>query len=119
MEKNDKTRSVFNEFVKCNLKSEHFFNNQTLDKRLDILNTYWDYLEYLKHEQDRSISFIVETVLPEIKEYVASMQFMLFSKKSILAAENKIIHMLSEFREVLPEKGYIDKTINGGIQKAL
>ena len=55
MIKNDKIRTNFNEFVKHNLKSEHFFKNQTPDKQSDILNTYWDYLEKIKHEEDRNI----------------------------------------------------------------
>ncbi|HHT9109072.1 MAG TPA: hypothetical protein ACFYD9_10545 [Candidatus Wunengus sp. YC64] len=119
MIKNDKTRTNFNEFVKHNLKSEHFFKSLSPDKQLDILNTYWDYLEKIKHEKDRSISFIVEIVLPFIKKYTDSKQFLCFSTKSILTTTNIANNTLSEFKDVLPEKGYIKKTLHGGIQKVL
>lgn len=119
MIKNDKTCVNFNEFVKQNLKSEHFFKSQSPDKQLDILNTYWDYLEKIKHEEDRSISFILEILMPSIKKYTDSKQFCCFSTESIITTRNKVNNTLSNFKDFLPEKDYIKKTMHGGIQNAL
>lgn len=116
---NDKTCSNFNEFVKHNLKSEHLFKGQTPEKQSDILNTYWDYLEKIKHEEDRSISFILEILFPSIKKYTDSKQFCCFSTESIITTRNKINNTLSQFKDVLPEKGYIKKKMYDGIQKVL
>ncbi len=119
MTRNDKTRMSFNDFVKQNLKSEHFFRNQSPDKQSDILNTYWDYLDKIKHEKDRSISFIIEILLPSIKKYTDGKQFRCFSTEGIVTTRNIINNTLLEFKDVLPEKGYLMKTLSGGIQRAL
>lgn len=119
MAEDDKTRASFNAFVESNLKSEHLFKSHTKEKQTDILNTYWDYLERLKHQKDRSISFALEIVLPSILNYVGNKQFWCVSTKGILATASKIKNVVSDFKEVLPEEGYIQKTMHGGIQKAL
>jgi len=117
--KNDKTRTNFNEFVKHNLKSKHFFTSLAPEKQSNILNIYWDYLDKIKHEEDRSISFILEILIPSIKKYTDSKQFCCFSKKSITATRKTIDITLSQFNNFLPEKGYIKKSIHDGIQKIL
>lgn len=119
LNKSAKTGEVFNDFVKNNLKSEHFFRSQSQDKQLDILNIYWDYLDKIKHETDRNISFILQIILPSIKKYIKSKQFLLFSTKSISALTNEAENSLINFRDVLPEKDYFKKAISGGIQKVL
>lgn len=117
--KNDKTRMNFNEFVKHKLKSKHFFMSLAPEKQSDILNTYWDYLDKIKHEEDGSISLILEILIPSIKKYTDSKQFCCFSKKSITATRNKINITLSQFNDFLPEKNFIKKSIHDGIQKIL
>jgi len=119
MIKNNETKTYFNDFVKHNLKSKHFFKSQIPEKQSDILNTYWDYLDKIKHEEDVSISYILEILIPSIKKYTDSKQFCCFSKKSITATRKKIDITLSQFNDFLPEKGYIKKSIHDGIQKIL
>lgn len=52
----DKTKNSFNDFVKLKLKSEFSFTNKSQDEQVDILSTYWDYLDKLDHEENRIIS---------------------------------------------------------------
>jgi len=119
LNKSIKTGEVFNDFVKNNLKSEHFFRSQSKDKQLDILNTYWDYLDKIKHKEDRSIAFILQIILPSIKKYIKRKQFLLFSTKSIRMLTNEAEDSLIDFRDVLPEKDFLEKAIRGGIQKVV
>ena len=117
--KNERTRRTLNEFVKNNLKSVHFFENQNADKQIDILNTYWDYLDKIQHETDRVISSAIELVIPFIKKYIYKRQFLFFSKRNV----NKLIawetSILDNYKNILPEKEYWKKFISGGIQRAL
>lgn len=110
---------VFNDFVKNNLKSELLFRRQSQDKQLDILNIYWNYLDKIKHQTDRDISFILQIILPSIKKYIKRKQFLLFSTKDIKSLTNKVEDSLIDFQDILPEKDYLSKAVNGGIQKAL
>lgn len=119
MIKNDTTQTNFNEFVKNNLKSEHLFKSQTPEKQSDTLNIYWDYLDKIKHEEDRNISFILEILFPSLTKYTDSTQFCCFSKESIITTKNKINRTLSQFKDVVPEKGHIKKKMHYGIQKVL
>jgi hypothetical protein len=119
LNKNIKTSEVFNDFVKNNLKSEHFFKSQSPDKQIDVLKIYWDYLDKIRHETDRNIFFILEIILPSIKKYINRKQFLLFSTKGIKTLTNKVENSLTNFQDVLPEKDYLNKAISGGIQKAL
>ena len=109
LNKSTTTEEVFNDFVKNNLKSEHFFRSQSQDKQIDILSIYWDYLDKIKHKTDRSISFILQIILPSIKRYIKRKQFLFFSTKSVRILTNEAEDSLINFRDVLPEKDFLKK----------
>lgn len=117
--KNGMTQRAFNEFVKSNLKSQYFFNQKTPEAQQDILNTYWDYLDKLKHEGDRNICFVIDAFVPHVKEYIKGKQFLFFSKKSIEKSLLAIEKSVSDFRDALPEKKTPNDIASGGIQRAL
>ena len=119
LEKNEKMRLDFNKFVKQNLKSEHYFKSQTLEKQKDILNTYSDYLYSLKKEADRSISFIRDLLLLAIEQYIARRDFIFYSKKDVNHTIKLIYSRLEEFKDILPAGDFIPKSIKGGIQKVV
>jgi hypothetical protein len=117
--RNIAVQKTFNEFVKNNLKSQHLFNQKTQDAQRDVLNIYWDYLDKLRHKGDRNICFIIDRIVPHIKEYIKEKQFLFFSKKSIKRSLIKIESAIFDFKDVLPEKNMLKNIANGGIQKAL
>lgn len=116
--KNDATQKAFNNFVKENLKSQHLFSQKNLEQQQDILSTYWDYLDRIKHEMDRNISNII-LLYPVIEKYIAEKQFLLFRKRSIIESFAKTEQVISDYNDVLPERDFVQNIGNGGIQNAL
>ncbi len=110
---------ILNELVKGNLKSELQFNSKKEDEKLDILNTYWDYLDDILRKIDRLNGFIIYALIPILTTYKSRFRFKYFSQKNI--TENlKLINQLHvEFKVLIPTKEQIANNINNGIQKEL
>lgn len=116
MHQSQSTKTAFNEFVKLNLKSQHSFNLKTPEEQLDILSTYWDYLERLLHQLDRTIS-LINIALPNIKKYSSGLQFKIFSKKNINEIFEKIDSVLKKYQNDLPPNNFMEKLSQGGGMK--
>jgi hypothetical protein len=115
--KNVGTQKCFNNFVIKNLKSHLIFTQKSSEEQTDILNTYWDYLSKLEHEEDRIIFHVLYSMVPEVKKYISEPQFIFFSKQSVnhmIMAINKIS---LEYRDVLCDENEMKKVLTGGIQK--
>lgn len=117
--KNENNRISLNAFVKANLKSMHDFLSKTEEKQKDILHTYHNYLTSLDHESKRTIYLIVNTIIPSMSSYINSCRFLLFSTKSIKKTLLEIERHVKSNSELIPEEGYMEKVIHGGIQGEL
>ena len=115
----DDNRSHLNEFVKQNLKSTHFFLTREKEKQDDILYTYHDLMTTLNHECNRVILFAAETMLPILNKYISNKQFALFSTSNAKKIINKTQSIIVEYKDVIPESGYMGKVKHGGIQGEL
>lgn len=115
----DTNRLNLNDFVKNNLKSRHEFTNFSADRQNDILNTYWDYLESIKHEENRLIAFISMIMVPKMKSYAREFRFLLFSTKAVKAILVKIEKDQTEYAELIPANDFFERSKIGGIQSAL
>lgn len=115
----DKTRKSLNEFVKLNLKSELSFENKSQDEQIDILSTYWDYLDKLDHEKNRTIAFILHIFLPRVRQYINRMRFLLYSKKNITTQLDGAAELHNKYRSIIPEPSFFEKSVSGGIQKIM
>lgn len=113
------TRISLNNFVKENLKSMDGYLQKEESDRVDILNTYIDYLYRLEHESNRLIYMISYNVVPRLEKYISSYKFWLYSKNHA----KKTIKMIREIEqsndELMPELDFMEKTKNGGIQNEL
>ena len=119
LEKNDKTQNSFNEFVKQNLKSEHSFINKNQDEKVDILKTYWDYLDKIDHETNRIITFVLYMFFPSVRQYLNKKYFLFCSKENITTLLNRATKLHENFRGIIPEPDFFEKSIKGGIQKII
>jgi len=115
----DNTRNDLNEFVKLNLKSELSFANKSHGDQLDILNTYWDYLDRLDHQEDRLIAFILYIFLPSVRQYIGRKSFLLYSKKNITTQINNAEWLHDEHRNIIPGPDFFEKSVSGGIQRII
>jgi hypothetical protein len=115
--KNMGTQECFNAFVKENLKSYLTFTQKSSETQADILNTYWDYLSKLEHEEDRVIFHVLYSMVPQIKEYIGEPQFIFFSKRSISQMFMAINKISSEYQDVLCDEKKMKQVLTGGIQK--
>jgi hypothetical protein len=116
LHKNETNRLSLNSFVKDNLKSMESFLSKTEDKQKDILYTYHDYLTSLGHESNRAILFISKSILPVMKDYLATYQFWLYSTKNAKNTIELIERQINENLDLVPENDYMEKVKNGGIQ---
>jgi hypothetical protein len=115
----DKTRNSLNEFVKLNLKSELSFENKSQDEQVDILSTYWDYLDKLDHEENRIIAFVLHIFLPRVQQYINRMSFLLYSKKNITKKLDRVMDLHNKFRSIIPDPSFFEKSVSGGIQNII
>lgn len=115
----DINRKDLNEFVKNNLKSMDSFVSKTAEEQQSILYTYCDYLASLEHESNRIVTFILRTLRPAMKEYIGSYRFWLYSTKNAKAIMNKTLLLAKENKDLIPDKDYMEKVKNGGIQGEL
>ena len=115
----DKTRNSFNEFVRLNLKSELAFINRSQDEQIDILSTYWDYLDRLSHEEDRVIAFVIHILLPRLQQYINRIGFLLYSKKNIDTLLNKAMDLHDKYQDIIPDATFFQKSVSGGIQNII
>ncbi len=115
----DTNRQELNVFVKEHLKSGHDFLALTREKQEDVLSTYWDYLDSIKHEETRIIASISAILVPRFRLYLKERQFFLFSTKSAKAALARIEADLEEYADLVPGPDFFARTKSGGIQRAL
>ncbi|WP_274025984.1 hypothetical protein [Vibrio parahaemolyticus] len=117
--KNDTNQRSLNAFVKDNLKSIRTFASKSDEERKDILCTYYDYLKSLEHESNRMLHFTTYRFFPELKQYLKSYRFWLYSikggKNTILSA----MRSLNENSDLVPDYDYMEKVRHGGIQHEL
>jgi len=119
MHKINKIQNNFNDFVKVNLKSQLDFLSKTKDEQIDILNTYWDYLDKLKHKEDRIIAFILHIFLPMVEEYIKRKFFIMCSKSSIKELLQKANKLKESYKTDIPDPSFFQKSVSGGIQKII
>lgn len=115
----DENRLHLIEFVKSNLKSANNFLSKETQEREDILNTYWDILESLDHEQRRVLVFVRDILLPSLCHYVGGYQFLIFRTSPAKKKISTIVSLIEENIDSFPEEGYMEKVRHGGIQGAL
>jgi len=119
MFRSDSARSSLNDFVKENLKSMDGFLQKGEAERIDILNTYIDYLDRLNHEAHRLIYMIAYNVLPRLEDYISSYKFMFYSTGHAKKAIQMTKSILRENADYIPNPDYAEKVKNGGIQNEL
>ena len=115
----DENRRDLNDFVKHNLKDQNRFQSLTAEQRQAILFTYWDCLSSLKLEEERTIFFIANIIVPKIETYLAQWQFLLFSTKASKRSLDRIAIDQREYAELLPEPDFMEKRRTSGIQSIL
>lgn len=116
---NEYNRESLNQFVKDNLKSAHNFLNLPEGRQQDVLNTYWDYLDSIAHESNRTIFFICHIICPAIQKYVGEFQFLLFSTKAAKTTIEQIDAIKEEYKDFIPDADFMERVKNGGIQGAI
>lgn len=116
---NEQKREALNEFVKNNLKSQHMFATKSNQEKLDCLNTYWGYLDEIKHQTDRLIVFVAYLAIPKIRKYIKQKQFVPFSKESTRSVLDKIDDVLEQNLEIVPPQDFLQNLGKGGIAKFL
>ncbi len=117
--RSDSTRKSLNNFVKENLKSMDGFLQKEESEKIDILNTYIDYLDRLEHEANRLIHMIVYNVTPRLEGYISNKKLLFYSKshaKKTIKVTNKLIQQYADY---IPEQDFMEKVRNGGIQSEL
>jgi hypothetical protein len=119
LNKIDNTRNSLNDFGKLNLKSEYLFGNKSHEEQLDILSTYWDYLDKLDHAEDRLIAFVLYIFLPRVRQYIGRMSFFLYSKKNIMTQLDSASILNNKYRRIIPEPDFFEKSVSGGIQRII
>jgi len=119
LSKNDKTKNSLNVFVKSNLKSELEFSQKTQDEQIDILSSYWDYLDRLSHEEDRVIAFILYIFLPHVQDYINRFSYLLYSKKDIHRLLSKATDLSEKYKNIIPGPDFFHQSVSGGIQKII
>ena len=90
-----------------------------VEKQKDILFTYHDYLTSLEHESKRIISFIANTIVPAMKEYLASYRFLLYATGSAQDIIEQIEQLLESNSDLVPNDDYMENVKHGGIQSEL
>jgi len=117
--KTEKTRDSFNEFVKSNLKSELAFHQKSQDEQIDILSTYWDYLDKLSHKEDGLIAFVLYIFLPHAKNFISRFSFLLYSKKDINELFSKAKGLSEQYKSIIPGTDFFQQSVSGGIQNII
>lgn len=116
---NEVNERNLNKFVTENLKSRHTFIGLDEARKTDVLNTYWDMLESIKHANERLLSFVSFGVAPKFESYVAKARFRFFRKSSCNKSLADIRNTASEFAEVYPDSDFIKRSVAGGIRNVL
>lgn len=115
----DENRTHLIDFVKSHLKKVSEFKSKNDEEKDDILNTYWDILESLDHESRRVLVFVRDMLLPSLNRYIKGNQFILFRTSSAKSKISSIDSLIESNQDSFPEKGYMEKVRQGGIQGAL
>ena len=115
----DSSKISLNDFVKNNLKKGLHFDSQSENEKLDILNTYWDYLDKVDRDIDRINGFIVNILVPTIERYKNRFGFKFFSRKEISNNIRQIKSLHKDFKKLIPNSEDMKNNINNGIQKVI
>ncbi len=115
----DENRSHLNIFVKDNLKSMAGFLSLDNEQRNDVLNTYWDILSSLEHEENRLLVFVRDVVSLRLKSYIKGYQFLLFRTSNAEKKIGDIENLIEENKKLFPKPNYMEKVRHGGIQREL
>ncbi|MBU2709137.1 hypothetical protein KCM76_24290 [Zooshikella marina] len=117
--RSDSTRKSLNDFLKDKLKSMDGFLQKSEPEKLDILNTYIDYLDRLQHEANRLIFMVSHNVLPSLEDYLKSYKFWFYSTSHA----NKTIKMIKDIMRnnvaYMPESDFMERVRHGGIQREI
>jgi hypothetical protein len=117
LHENESKRKHFNEFVKINLKAMLAFQAKNQQEKEDILNTYWDYLSSLEHEENRIIAMIVHIFLPYIRKYLNKRCFFFCYKNEVHSMLNLSEELIGKNEELIPTTEFFQESVSGGIQK--
>lgn len=113
-------RTCLNEFVKNKLKDYLAFKQLSLEEQDSILNTYWDYVDRLSRNSNRMMVLLMNTLIPEISNYLKKKQFKLFSTKEATDWLNKVEAILEQHKDEIPNnEEYFNWLKNSGIRKIL
>jgi len=115
----DSKAKILNDHVSQNLSSELEFLKLVGTEQSEILETYLGNLDSVTHENDRVLWFVIFVMLPTLKKYSDSLQFIGFSKKSIKSTQEIIDSKTEEYKELLPAKDFMMQKKNSGIQSSL
>lgn len=115
----DENRSHLNIFVKDNLKSMANFLSLGNQQRNDVLNTYWDILSSLEHEENRLLVFVRDIVSPRLKSYIKGYQFLLFRTSSAKKKIEDIESLIEKSEKLFPKPDCMERVKHGGIQGEL
>ncbi len=119
LHENESKRKSFNEFVKNNLKAMLAFQEKNQRDQEDILNTYWDYLSSLQHEENRIIAMITHIFLPYIKKYLSQRCSFSCYKNEVHSMLTLYEQLKEEYRDLIPTTDFFKKSVSGGIQKII
>jgi hypothetical protein len=112
----DRSERSLNDYVKRCLKSELDFLKKGPEERVECLSTYWDYLAKVDHVHERNIAFVLQIFLPKVREYANRFEFLLHSKRNVLAQIRMAEVLASDFQDVVPAPDFVVKLSQGGIQ---
>ena len=110
-----RTRANFNDFVKQQLKSEHSFMSKSQSEQIDILKIYWDYLDKINHEKDRTIAFVLYIFKPQISKYIKRREFLTYRKDNIKEELKNMNDLSVQYRDLIPSLDFFEKMHRGGI----
>ena len=115
----DSTRKSLNDFVKDKLKSMDGFLQKSESEKIDILNTYIDYLDSLEHEANRLIFMISYNVLPRLEDYLKSYKFWFYSTSHAKKTIKMIKDIMQSNVEHMPKSDFMERVRHGGIQSEI
>lgn len=117
LHENEAQRKTFNDFVKNNLKVMLAFQEKTSKEQASILNTYWDYLSSLEHEENRIIAMVIHIFLPHVKEYLNKRCFFFCYKNEVHSMLALSEQLKEKYRDSIPTTEFFKESVSGGIQK--
>ena len=90
-----------------------------MTNKKDVLNTYWDYLGSIEHEESRLIASISAIVIPRMRSYARELQFLAFSTRAAKAILAKLEADQAEYADLIPGSDFFQRSKTAGIQSVL